>query len=69
MEHYTTLKHWLRAKWRNMPDEQTQMMLFAANALESAELEIQNLRRELNQCRSLAASQNANVNQTPKGND
>jgi hypothetical protein len=45
MEHYTTLKHWLKAKWRNMPDDQITMMLFAANAIESLELEIHNLKR------------------------
>jgi hypothetical protein len=46
MDHYTTLKHWLKAKWRNIPDDQVQMMLFAANAIESLELEIHNLKRE-----------------------
>ena len=45
MDHYTTLKHWLRARWRNLPDEQVQMMLFAANCIESLELELHNLKR------------------------
>jgi len=46
VDHYTTLKHWLKAKWRNIPDEQVAMMLQAANAIESLELEIHNLKRQ-----------------------
>jgi hypothetical protein len=45
MEHYAFLKAWLRARWRNLPDEQVQMMLFAANCIESLELELHNLKR------------------------
>jgi len=46
MDHYTTLKHWLRARWRNIPDEQVAMMLQAANAIESLELELHNFKRK-----------------------
>jgi uncharacterized protein YpuA (DUF1002 family) len=46
-DHYTFLKTWLRAKWKNLPDEQVQMMLQSANAIESLELDNFNLRKEL----------------------
>ena len=56
MEHYAFLKAWLRARWKLIPLEQVEVMLQAANAIESLELENQNLRRELNQCQNHAAA-------------
>ena len=49
-DHYTFLKAWLRAKWKNLPEEQVQVMLQAANAIESLELDNFNLRREVRRC-------------------
>lgn len=49
-DHYTFLKAWLRAKWKNLPEEQVAVMLQAANAIESLELDNFNLRRELRRC-------------------
>lgn len=49
-DHYTFLKAWLRAKWKNLPEEQVAVMLQAANAIESLELDNFNLRKELRRC-------------------
>jgi hypothetical protein len=61
MEHYAFLKAWLNARWKLIPTEQVEVMLQAANAIESLELEIRNLRRELNRCPSHAAEQVENA--------
>ena len=63
MEHYAFLKAWLNARWKMIPLEQIDVMLQAANAIESLELENRNLRRELNGCPSHAAEQVENAMQ------
>jgi len=49
-DHYAFLKAWLRANWKGMPDEQAEIMLQAANAIESLELDVICLRLELRRC-------------------
>jgi hypothetical protein len=52
-EHYSTIyRHWLLANWRNIPPEQAQMMYLAGCALESRELDVIELKRELNAWRA-----------------
>ena len=56
MEHYSAIyRHWLKANWRNIPPEQAQIMHAAGCALETLELDVIELKRELTQCRQSSA--------------
>ena len=50
IDHYAFLKAWLRAKWKSLPDDQVEVMLLAATAIESLELDNFNLRKEVRRC-------------------
>jgi hypothetical protein len=52
------LKAWLRANWKGMPDEQVEIMLQAANAIESLELDVICLRLELRRCNGMPSEPN-----------
>lgn len=55
-EHYSAIyRHWLKANWRNIPEEQAQIMHAAGCALESLELDNKELRKELARCHQSSA--------------
>jgi hypothetical protein len=59
-EHYSAAyRHWLLAKWKNLPGEVAQMMHQAGCAIESLEIDNAELRRELNRWRDAEQVENA----------